>query len=284
MKKELLQYEKKNKYLLCVDSDGTAMNTMEIKHNQCFGPAFIEIWGLEAYAEEVQRIWNAINLYSVKRGINRFLGLQLVLEYIDKYVTHIDGLEELRNWIDTTLELSNVALIRYLEDVDSPVLERVLSWSQLASLNIALLPVEERRPFDGVAESLIFAKEESDVVVVSSANPDAMYEEWELHGLAYFVDLILNQNVGTKEYCISELLAKGYNPRNVLMVGDAMEDLEVAKSCGVCFYPIVIANEEASWERFHEEALERFYEGTYAGAYEEKLIEVFKQALSANYE
>jgi len=284
MKKELLQYEKKNKYLLCVDSDGTAMNTMDVKHNQCFGPAFIETWGLEAHAEEVQHIWNVINLYSVKRGINRFLGLQLTLEYISKYVTPIEGLAELKQWIDTTPELSNVALIRYLEDVDSPILEKVLSWSQHASLNIALLPVEERRPFDGVAESLIYAREESDIVVVSSANPDAMYEEWELHGLAYFVDLILNQNIGTKEYCITELLGKGYDPRNVLMVGDAMEDLDVAKHCGVCFYPIIITKEEASWERFHEEALERFYDGTYAGDYEAGLIKEFKEALCGNYE
>lgn len=284
MKKELLQYEKKNKYLLCVDSDGTAMNTMEVKHNLCFGPAFVKEWGLEAHEEEVLKIWNAINLYSVKRGINRFLGLQLVMEYIDKYLTPMEGLDELKRWIASTPELSNVALIRYLEDVYSPILEKVLSWSQSASLNIALLPVEERKPFDGVSESLIFAREESDIVVVSSANPDAMYEEWELHGLAYFVDLILNQNIGTKEYCISELINKGYDKRNVMMVGDAIEDLEVAKNCGVCFYPIIITNEEASWERFHEEALERFYDGTYAGDYEAQLIEEFKQALSANYE
>lgn len=284
MKRELLQYEKKNKYLLCVDSDGTAMNTMDVKHNQCFGPAFIEAWGLEEHAEEVQHIWNVINLYSVKRGINRFLGLQLTLEYISKNVTPIEGLADLKQWIDTTPELSNVALIRYLEDVYSPVLEKVLSWSQHASLNIALLPVEERRPFDGVAEALIYAKEESDIVVVSSANPDAMYEEWELHGLAYFVDLILNQNIGTKEYCISSLISKGYNPRNVIMIGDAMEDLDVAKRCGVCFYPIIITKEDDSWKRFHEEAIERFYDGTYAGDYEAQLIKEFKEALCGNFE
>ncbi len=284
MKKELLQYEKKNKYLLCVDSDGTAMNTMDVKHNLCFGPMFIKEWGLEAHAEEVQQIWNAINLYSVKRGINRFLGLQLVMEYINRHLTKMEGIDELKKWIDSTPELSNVALIRYLEDVDSPFLQKVLKWSQAVSFNIAVLPVEERKPFNGVAEALIFAKEESDVVVVSGANPDAVYEEWELHGLAYFVDLILNQNVGTKGYCISELLKKGYFKQNVMMVGNTIEGLEAAKACGVCYYPIMIKEEETSWERFHEEVLERFFEGTYAGAYEDELIEAFRQTLSANYE
>ena len=284
MKKELLQYEKKNKYLLCVDSDGTAMNTMDIKHNECFGPAFIETWGLEAHAEEVQHIWNVINLASVKRGINRFLGLQLTLEYVSKYVTPIEGLDELKQWIDTTPALSNVELIRYLEDVDSPILEKALSWSQHASLNIALYPIEGRRPFDGVAESLIYAREESDIVVVSGANPDAMDEEWEANGLAYFVDLILNQNIGTKEYCISELIKKGYDPRNVIMVGDAMEDLDVAKRCGICFYPIIITKEVDSWARFQDEAIDRFYDGTYAGDYEAALIKEFKDALCGKFE
>ncbi len=30
------QYEKKNEFLVCVDSDGCAMDTMEIKHRKCF--------------------------------------------------------------------------------------------------------------------------------------------------------------------------------------------------------------------------------------------------------
>lgn len=284
MKREFREYHKKNEYLLCVDSDGSAMNTMEIKHNLCFGPALVEEWGLQEYEEQVLKIWNAINLYSVKRGVNRFVGLLLVLEYIDKYVTPMEGLADLKRWIDTTPELSNAALIRYLEDDESPILAKTLRWSQNVSLNIALIPVEKRKPFGGVAEALIAAREESDIVVVSAANPDAMFEEWELHGLAYFVNLILSQNVGTKEYCVTELLNKGYNPKQVIMIGDAMEDLEVAKSCGVCFYPIIIAKEEASWERFEEEALQRFYAGTYAGVYEDSLIQEFTQALSAKFE
>lgn len=284
MKREFREYQKKNDFLICVDSDGSAMNTMEIKHVGCFGPCMVEEWGLQAYEKQVLWIWNAINLYSIKRGVNRFVGLELTLEYINKNITPIEEVDVLAHWVKTTPELSNVALIRYLEDDDSHILPKVLRWSQSVSQHIAMIPVDERRPFEGVAEALLAARDNSDIVVVSEANPDAMYEEWELHGLAYFVNLILNQNVGSKEFCVSQLLTRGYDPAKVIMIGDAMEDLEVARTCGVCFYPIVLYKESDSWRRFESEALERFYEGSYVGAYQDKLVEEFVQALSANYE
>ena len=284
MKREFREYQKKNDFLICVDSDGTVMNTMEIKHFGCFGPCLVEEWGLQQYEEQILNIWNAINLYSINRGVNRFLGLQLVLEYINKHITPIEELDVLARWVETTPELSNAALIRYLEDDDSHILPKVLRWSQTVSQHIALIPVDKRRPYDGVAEALMAAREDCDMVVVSAANPDAIYEEWELHGLAYFVDLILNQNVGSKEFCISQLLERGYDPENVMMIGTAMKDLEVAKACGVCFYPIILGKEMLSWQRFEGDALSRFYEGTYVGAYQDELIDDFIQALSANYE
>ena len=284
MKREFREYQKIKDYLICVDSDGSAMNTMEIKHVSCFGPCLVEEWGLQAYEKQILWLWNVVNLYSINRGVNRFVGLQLVLEYIDKNITPIEELDVLGHWVETTPELSNAALIRYLEDDYSHILPKVLRWSQSVSQRISMIPVDSRRPYDGVAEALLAAHEDSDIVVVSSANPDAMYEEWELHGLAYFVNLILNQNIGSKEFCVSELIKRGYDPEKVIMIGDAMEDLDVAKTCGVCFYPIILYKEAASWQRFEMEALERFYDGTYVGEYQDKLIDDFVQALSANYE
>ena len=42
-----IQLVKARDYLLCVDSDGCAIDGMTIKHKKCFGPAFIEEFGLE---------------------------------------------------------------------------------------------------------------------------------------------------------------------------------------------------------------------------------------------
>lgn len=284
MKREFREYQKNKEFLICVDSDGSAMNTMEIKHKECFCPCLIAEWGLEAYKEQVMNIWNHVNLYSVTRGINRFEALQIVMKYINEKITAINDIESLDRWLSVTNEMSNAALIRYLEDVNSPFLTKALHWSQSVSRDIGQIPVEKRRPYDGVADALQAAHEKSDIVVVSAANPDAMYEEWQLNGCGYYVNLILNQNVGTKEFCVSEMVKKGYKPSRVIMIGDAMEDLEVAKKCGVCFYPIILQKEEHSWRMFEIEALERFYKGTYKGNYEQQLIQEFEESFRTTCE
>jgi hypothetical protein len=63
------------------------------------------------------------------------------------------------------------------------------------------------------------------------------------------------------------------------MVGDAPGDLKAARDNGALFYPINPGDEEASWERFYNEAMQRFFDGTYAGAYEAALIVEFDRRL-----
>ena len=50
--------EPRKEFLVCVDSDGCAMDTMDIKHFQCFGPHMIEEWGLEQWREPLLARWN----------------------------------------------------------------------------------------------------------------------------------------------------------------------------------------------------------------------------------
>ena len=40
----------KNKdFLICIDSDGCAIDTMDIKHIKCFGPCMITEWNLQEW-------------------------------------------------------------------------------------------------------------------------------------------------------------------------------------------------------------------------------------------
>jgi len=50
-------------FLVCIDSDGCAINSMECKHRKCFGPYVVDVWNLEAWREEILNRWNDINLY-----------------------------------------------------------------------------------------------------------------------------------------------------------------------------------------------------------------------------
>ena len=67
-------FERKHDFLVCVDSDGCVMDTMNCKHFHCFGPCMVTEWCLEEWKEEILDRWNVINLFSMTRGINRFQG------------------------------------------------------------------------------------------------------------------------------------------------------------------------------------------------------------------
>ena len=61
-------FARSHDYLICVDSDGCVMDTMNCKHYHCFGPCMIMEWALEQWAEEILRRWNEINLFQMTRG------------------------------------------------------------------------------------------------------------------------------------------------------------------------------------------------------------------------
>ena len=117
----LNEFKKTKKYLVCVDSDGCAMDTMDIKHINCFGPLAISEWGLEKWKDSLLTRWNDVNLYTITRGINRFKGLSVLLNEVNETLTKIDGLSEYNAWVESTKELSNGALKIAIESVKNNV-------------------------------------------------------------------------------------------------------------------------------------------------------------------
>ena len=271
---DLQHFVKKREYLVCVDSDGCAMDTMDIKHFRCFGPCMVEEWGLEEWAQPILARWNEINLYTMTRGVNRFKGLAMALDEINAQYTAIEGLDELKAWAASAPELSNGALEKALPAAQGPCLAKALSWSKKVNAAINALPESEKKPFDGAAAGLAAAHAAADVAVVSSANREAVEEEWARCGLLGSVDVLCCQDAGSKAACIAQLKAKGYAPDHILMVGDAPGDKAAAEKNGVWFYPILVRHEAESWAELVSTALARLTSGAYA-PYGEALAENF---------
>ncbi|WP_066874441.1 HAD family hydrolase [Clostridium mediterraneense] len=280
MSNALDKFTKSKEFLICIDSDGCAMDTMDIKHIKCFGPCMVTEWNLEEWKDSILSKWNEVNLYTLTRGINRFKGLALALIEINDKYKKIDGVDEFVRWTKETKELSNESLESEIEKTDNICLRKALSWSKAVNESINSLSDDEKCPFEGVAEGIKEAKKVADVAIVSSANEQAVLDEWKLHGLLDNVDVVLTQNIGSKAYCISKLIEKGYNRENVLMVGDAVGDYESAKSNEVLYYPILVKKEKESWERFTSEALNKFINNTYKEEYQNQLINEFELNLS----
>ena len=279
----LSEYQKKKDFLVCVDSDGCAMDTMDIKHFRCFGPCMVDEWQLHQWQEAILDRWNEVNLYTMTRGINRFKGLALALTEVNEKYCHIEGVEALAHWAQTSPALSNDALEREIASCENnAVFQKALAWSKAVNKNIQSLPESQIQPFAGAREALALAHKKADVAIVSSANLGAVLEEWEKHGLLPHTDIVLAQNAGSKAHCIAELLKKGYDPHKVLMCGDAPGDLQAAESNGVFFYPILVRSEAESWAEFMQEGFDHLLDGSYGADYQAYKKEQFLKNLGGN--
>ena len=261
-------FERKHDYLVCVDSDGCVMDTMNCKHFHCFGPCMVAEWGLEAWKDEILTRWNEINLFSMTRGINRFKGLAIALKEIDAKYTRIVGVDALVHWADTAPALSNDGAAKAAAEASDPdakeVLLKALSWSK--AVNVAIVELDEslKIPYDGARGGLAAAHAFADVAMVSSANRDAVEEEWGKFGLLEHTDIVLAQDVGSKAACIREMLKFGYDLDKVVMVGDAPGDSDAAKKNGVHYYPILVNHEKESWDEAIAVAFGKLQSGDYA--------------------
>lgn len=269
-------------FLICIDSDGCAMDTMNIKHKTCFGPQFVEVYGFENHREPVQKLWEDINLYTKTRGINRFLGLALALRTIkEKNVCPSDhGFDRLERWTKETSALSNAALAEAVQQTGDPQLQLALQWSLGVNRAVSALP-EGNFAYAGVGEAIDAMKDRADIVVVSSANGEAIQREWALCGFTDQLSAMAGQEQGAKADVIAHLLATGhYDPQRVLMIGDAPGDLAAARKNNVLFYPILAGHEENSWAKLPREALAHFFSETYSECLQDKLIRAFEENLS----
>jgi len=244
------------------------MDTMNCKHFHCFGPCMVAEWGLEEWKETILERWNVINLFSMTRGINRFKGLAMALGEIDKQYSPIPGIAALQHWANTAPALSNDGVAKAAAEATDPVAKQIfqkaLNWSK--SVNVAIVELDEslKIPYDGAKEGLEAAHQFADVAMVSSANRDAVEEEWGKFGLLQHTDIVLAQDIGSKAACIQEMLKFGYDLDKVVMIGDAPGDCDAAEKNGVHYYPILVNHERESWHEAIAVAFSKLLSGEYA--------------------
>ena len=64
------------------------------------------------------------------------------------------------------------------------------------------------------------------------------------------------------------------------MIGDALGDYNAATANNALFFPITPGNEDASWERLHNEGLTKFFSGKYSGEYQKELLDELEDKLN----
>jgi phosphoglycolate phosphatase-like HAD superfamily hydrolase len=268
----------RHEFLVGIDSDGCAFDTMEVKHKECFIPNIIDCYALAGVSKYAREAAEFVNLYSKSRGINRFPGLIETLALLrERPEVKARGVEiripqGLVDWIGRETRLANPALDAAVKATGDPDLKQALAWSRAVNAAIEKI-VRGVPPFPYVRECLEKLAPKADLFVVSATPNEALTREWEEHDLAQYVAAICGQEVGTKKESLTN--AKKYPARHTLMIGDAPGDQQAAQANDALFFPINPGHEDASWKRLLDEGIGRFLGGTFAGDYQNKLLAEF---------
>ncbi|MBQ9325195.1 MAG: HAD hydrolase-like protein [Clostridia bacterium] len=270
-------------YLIGVDSDGTAFDSMNLKHISAFIPAAIEVWNMKGeMAEWFIQIEKEVNLFSSLRGINRFPGLLEVFVRLDKQfpqVREMLSLDAFQAYIEGNEKYAPATLKAWREKHPSQTLKQIQMWSERAD-QLFEKACEGIQPFPGVREALTKASQKAAVAVVSSAAKAGLQKDWEAAGLLTSVEWLMSQEDGSKTAQLQKAMMYCEAPVHALMLGDTQSDGDAAYAAGARFYPILPGEETASWHYFESTVLPAFLEDRYTVEEEEKLTDRLRTMLS----
>lgn len=279
----LRDFKPKHDFFIGIDSDGCVFDSMEIKHKECFTPMFVKHHKLQAVSKYAREVWDFVNLYSKTRGANRFPALVRALNLLRERSevkarkVNVPSYPALEDWIKRESKLGNATLAAEV-DGGNEDLSHIKIWSDAINEQVSDI-VHGVPPFPLLQDTLDKSLNKADMMVISQTPCDALEREWAEHDISKYVEIIAGQEMGTKTEHLKYSAVNKYDSNKILMIGDAPGDHKAAKDNKVLFYPIIPGNEEHSWERLYSEALDRFFAGTYEGAYEEKLFSEFDNSL-----
>ena len=290
---QLRKFERIKDFLVAIDTDGCVTDNMSGKQMLIFHPQFMEfyqLWEIESYYREIAEYYN---LFSVDRGCNRFIAIQLILttlqnrkdvqQVLQEKRMKLPDIESLNRYINYTKEnklgLGNPTLEEFLnQNPLDLVLYKLLGWSEAVNRTFPHVSAKIP-PFDKVKECLKLMAQNADILIVSKTPYADLANYWEAQGIAQYVQIISGQEMGSKGHHIEVAKNVGkYKDDQVLMIGDGGGDLKAIKANNGLFYPTSPSQEQEAWNNFPG-ALEKFIQRKYKGEFEDNLLEVFKKSL-----
>ena len=276
----LADFQPEREFLVGIDSDGCVFDTMELKHKECFIPAFINHYGLQGVSKYAREAAEFVNLYSKSRGVNRFPGLVEQLDWLRRRPevkargVDVPNPEGLRRWIAARTEARQSRARSGGRGDGRP--------RSAAGARVVARRSTQRSPrwsaacrrFPTCASAWSGSPSTADLLVVSATPSEALDAEWAgaRPGAARARDLRPGArheegNAGRRR--------RSTRAGNALMIGDAPGDYKAAAANKCLFFPINPGHEEASWQRLFEEGSTASSTGTFAGEYQTTLLDEF---------
>jgi len=290
---QLRKFKRTKDFLIAIDTDGCVTDNMSGKQMLIFHPQFMkfyQLWEIESYYREVAEYYN---LFSVDRGCNRFIAIQLILtalqnrkdvqQVLQKRHIKLPNIKPLNEYIAYTKEnklgLGNPSLEKFLNQNSKDLaLYKLLGWSEAVNRMFPHISAKIP-PFDKVKECLELMTQYTDILIVSKTPYADLSNYWKAQGIDKYVQIIAGQEMGSKGHHI-EVAKKvsQYEDDQVLMIGDGGGDLKAVKINEGLFYPTPPGQEQKAWNNFPD-AFQRFIKREYKGEFEDNLLETFNKAL-----
>ena len=290
---QLRNFRRTKDFLVAIDTDGCVTDNMNGKQMLIFHPQFMEFYqlrGIESYFREVAEYYN---LFSVDRGCNRFIAIQLTLtalknrkdvqQVLQERHIKLPNIKPLNEYIayarENKLGLGNPSLEEFLnQNPKDFALYKLLGWSEAVNRMFPYISAKIS-PFDKVKECLELMTQYADILIVSKTPYTDLVNYWEAQGIAKYVQIITGQEMGSKGHHIEVAKKAGnYEGEQVLMIGDGGGDLKAVKANNGLFYPTPPGKEKEAWDNFPD-AFQRFIKKEYKGEFEDKLLDQFKESL-----
>ena len=281
---ELRLFRPSHDYFIGIDSDGCVFDSMEVKQKEFFIPNALKLFSLFPVSKVLRETWEFVNLYSIHRGNNRFIALLKVFELLSQREEikesgiRLPDLSPLREWAQNETKLGNATLRKRFEQTGDKRLEAVLKWSETLNRDISEW-LHDIPPFTHARIAIEKIARFADIMVVSQTPLEALEHEWIANDIKKYAAMIAAQEHGTKAEHLAIAAKSKYPDDKILMIGDAIGDLEATRKNGVLFYPVIPGSEDYSWKVFLDEGINRFLAGTYRGTYEDTLINEFLRSL-----
>jgi len=290
---QLRKFKRTKDFLIAIDTDGCVTDNMNGKQMLIFHPQFMEfyqLWKIESYFREVAEYYN---LFSVDRGCNRFIAIQLTLtalqnrkdvqQVLQEKRVKLPDIKPLDEYIACTREnklgLGNPSLEEFLNQNPLDLaMYKLLGWSEAVNRMFPHISAKIP-PFDKVKECLELIAQHADILIVSKTPYADLANYWEAQGISKYAQIIAGQEMGSKGHHIEIAKKKGkYKDDQVLMIGDGGGDLKAVKANKGLFYPTPPGKEKEAWEKFPE-AFQRFIKREYKGKFEDNLLGIFEKSL-----
>jgi len=290
---QLRKFKRTKDFLVAIDTDGCITDNMSGKQILIFQPQFMEfhqLWEIESYFREVAEYYN---LFSVDRGCNRFIAIQLTLtalqnrkdvqQVLEEKQVRLPNIKPLNEYIAYTKEnklgLGNPSLEEFLNlNSKNLAIYKLLGWSEAVNRMFPYISAKIP-PFDKVEECLELMTQHADILVVSKTPYTDLANYWEAQGIAKYVQIIAGQEMGSKGHHIEIAKKAGkYKDDQIMMLGDGGGDLKAVKINKGLFYPTPPSQEQEAWKNFPD-AFQKFIKREYQGKYEETLLNAFNKAL-----